>query len=423
MSQRNLSQWLQYLEQLHPSEIELGLERIRQVAGRMDVLQPAPLIITVTGTNGKGSTCALVASLLSAQGLRVGLYSSPHFISYNERIVLDGQQATDEQLCAAFTIVEQARQEVSLTYFEVGTLAALWLFRQQQLDAVVLEVGLGGRLDAVNIVDADLAIITSIALDHADWLGETREQVAAEKAGIMRSAKPAICGELQPPAPLLNYAQQQAVPLLLRGRDFDFAQTENDWHWRGLDKAGSELVLQHLPLPGLPLESAAIALQAVTSLGFSFSQQQLANALLDTKLTGRMQQLTVSHQGLNKSVILDVAHNPHAASYIADWLAKRQLAGKRYAVFGALADKDVAGVIAAMKGCIEHWAVAELPSTRSCNAQQLVDQLVQMGETAVVCEDISSALQLQLEQTCENDEILVFGSFLTVAAVLEQIQR
>ncbi len=423
MSQRNLSQWLQYLEQLHPSEIELGLERIRQVASRMDVLQPAPLIITVTGTNGKGSTCALVASLLSAQGLRVGLYSSPHFISYNERIVLDGQQATDEQLCAAFTIVEQARQEVSLTYFEVGTLAALWLFRQQQLDVVVLEVGLGGRLDAVNIVDADLAVITSIALDHADWLGETREQVAAEKAGIMRSAKPAICGELQPPAPLLNYAQQQAVPLLLRGRDFDFAQTENDWYWRGLDRAGSEQVLQHLPLPSLPLESAAIALQAVTSLGFSFSQQQLANALSDTKITGRMQQLTVPHQGLNKSVILDVAHNPHAASYIADWLAKRQLAGKRYAVFGALADKDVAGVIAAMKGCIEHWAVAELPSARSCNAQQLVDKLVQMGETAVVCEDIPSALQLQLEQTCENDEILVFGSFLTVAAVLEQIQR
>lgn len=229
MTERSLGEWLAYLERLHPSAIDMGLERSREVAQRLGLGKPAPLVVTVTGTNGKGSTCAFLASLIAAQGQRVGVYSSPHLLRYNERVLLDGREASDEELCRAFTAVEAARGEISLTYFEMGTLAAFWLFERAQLDAVVLEVGLGGRLDAVNLVDADLALITSIGLDHADWLGDTRESVAFEKAGIMRAGMPALCGDLDPPQPLLEQAVTLDTPLFLRGRDYDLNVQAQDW--------------------------------------------------------------------------------------------------------------------------------------------------------------------------------------------------
>ena len=223
---RSLADWLSYLEQLHPSAIDMGLERSREVARRLGLGKPAPLVITVTGTNGKGSTCAFLASLLREQGLRVGVYSSPHLLRYNERVQLQGRDASDEELCTAFAAVEAGREEISLTYFEMGTLAAFWLFERASLDAVVLEVGLGGRLDAVNLVDADLALVTSIGLDHAEWLGDTRESVAFEKAGILRQGKPALCGDLDPPLPLLQKVAELDCPLFLRGRDYDLAVGE-----------------------------------------------------------------------------------------------------------------------------------------------------------------------------------------------------
>ena len=261
MTQRSLADWLSYLEQLHPTAIDMGLERSREVARRLGLGRPAKRVVTVTGTNGKGSTCALLAELLREQGLSVGVYSSPHLLRYNERVRIDGVEAGDAQLCDAFSAVEAARGEISLTYFEMGTLAAFWLFERAGLDFAVLEVGLGGRLDAVNLIDADLALITSIGLDHADWLGDTRESVAFEKAGILRAGKPALCGDLDPPQPLLEQVAALGAPLYLRGRDYDLALADHGWHWRGLAADGQALALHDLPLLGDQVEDA-LALEA-----------------------------------------------------------------------------------------------------------------------------------------------------------------
>lgn len=282
MTQRSLADWLSYLEQLHPTAIDMGLERSREVARRLGLGRPAKRVVTVTGTNGKGSTCALLAELLREQGLSVGVYSSPHLLRYNERVRIDGVEAGDAQLCDAFSAVEAARGEISLTYFEMGTLAAFWLFERAGLDFAVLEVGLGGRLDAVNLIDADLALITSIGLDHADWLGDTRESVAFEKAGILRAGKPALCGDLDPPQPLLEQVAALGAPLYLRGRDYDLALADHGWHWRGLAADGQALALHDLPLLGLPMENAALALQAYALLELPWQAERLAEALQRT---------------------------------------------------------------------------------------------------------------------------------------------
>ncbi|WP_259769088.1 Mur ligase family protein, partial [Pseudomonas protegens] len=279
MTQRTLGDWLAYLEQLHPSAIDMGLERSQQVVARMGLGKPAPRVITVTGTNGKGSTCAFVASLLRAQGLQVGVYSSPHLLRYNERVQINGVEATDQQLCEAFVAVEVGRGDVSLTYFEMGTLAAFWLFQRAALDAVVLEVGLGGRLDAVNLVDADLALVTSIGVDHIEYLGDSRESVAFEKAGIFRAGAPALCGDLNPPQPLLDKARELGCPLFLRGRDFDLGLTEEYWQWRGLDARGNQVELRDLPLLDLPMENAALALQAYLLTGLPWQPELIGAAL------------------------------------------------------------------------------------------------------------------------------------------------
>lgn len=283
MTQRSLADWLSYLEQLHPTAIDMGLERSREVARRLGLGRPAKRVVTVTGTNGKGSTCALLAELLREQGLSVGVYSSPHLLRYNERVRIDGVEAGDAQLCDAFSAVEAARGEISLTYFEMGTLAAFWLFERAGLDFAVLEVGLGGRLDAVNLIDADLALITSIGLDHAEWLGDTRESVAFEKAGILRAGKPALCGDLDPPQPLLEQVTALGAPLYLRGRDYDLALADHGWHWRGLAADGQALALHDLPLLGLPMENAALALQAYALLELPWQAERLAEALRRTR--------------------------------------------------------------------------------------------------------------------------------------------
>lgn len=277
MTERTLGDWLAYLEQLHPSAIDMGLARSQEVASRMGLGKPAPRVITVTGTNGKGSTCAFVASLLRAQGLTVGVYNSPHLLRYNERVQINGVEATDAQLCEAFAAVDAGRGEISLTYFEVGTLAAFWLFQRADLDAVVLEVGLGGRLDTVNLVDADVALVTSIGVDHADYLGNTRESVAFEKAGIFRQGAPALCGDLNPPQPLLDKVRELNCPLFLRGRDFDLGVTERNWQWRGVDPQGRAIELHDLPLLDLPMENAALALQAYALLGLPWQAEQIVD--------------------------------------------------------------------------------------------------------------------------------------------------
>jgi len=423
MSERNLQQWLDYLEQLHPSEIELGLARIQTVAERMSAQRPADRVITVTGTNGKGSTCAFIAQLLAEQQLSVGVYSSPHFLHYNERIQVNGEAVSDELICAAFAVVEQARQDISLTYFEFGTLAALWVFTQAKLDAVVLEVGLGGRLDAVNIIEPDIAVVTSIAVDHADWLGDTRETVAFEKAGIFRTGKPAVCGDLLPPNTLLEHAKSIAAPLLLRGRDFDLAVAEQTWHWRGVSAKQEPIELQSIPLLSLPVENAALALQVYALLDMPWQPERIVKALQATKLTGRLQVLRLPYKNQQRTIILDVAHNPHAAEYLAGWLESRSIAGQRYAVFGALADKDVQGVISAMTKHVSHWAIAELPSPRSYPIAELGKTFAASCAPVKSYDSIALALEAQLDRASEADEVIVFGSFFTVTQALEFIQQ
>ncbi len=423
MTSRSLADWLAYLEQLHPTAIDMGLDRVRAVAARMAMTRPAPLVVTVTGTNGKGSTCAFIVSLLNAQGLKIGSYSSPHLLRYNERVLLSGREASDAELCEAFAVVEAARGEISLTYFEMGTLAAFWLFERAGLDAVVLEVGLGGRLDAVNIVDADLAVITNIGLDHADWLGNSRESVAYEKAGILREGKPALCGDLDPPQPLLDHANSLSAPLLLRGRDFDLAMGARDWHWRGVDAAGAPLELHGLPMLTLPMENAALALQAYAMLGLPWDPARLARALLQTRVVGRLDSRQVLWNGRRIALLLDVGHNPHAAAFLAQRLEQRPVVGTRRAVFGLLADKDLTGVLDALVPSISDWAVAPLPTPRTQSATQLAQALLERGALVSEYATIEQALDAQCARAESVDEILVFGSFYCVAAALEWLEQ
>lgn len=423
MSQRTLEQWLTWLEQLHPSEIEMGLQRIRDVADRLGLAKPAPRVVTVTGTNGKGSTCAFIAALCRAQGMSVGVYSSPHFLRYNERIQINSEAASDELICQAFSAIEAVRGQTSLTYFEMGTLAALWVFSRAKLDVVVLEVGLGGRLDAVNIMDPDVAVVTGIALDHADWLGNTREEVAHEKAGIFRAAVPAVCGDIEPPQSLLDQAANLPCPLYVRGVQFDLTQSGSRWSWQGQDSSGRKLELEDMPLPGLPVQNAAVALQACSLLGLPLAASEAGLVLQQTALTGRLQQVELPFNNETRHLLLDVAHNPQAAAYVASWLRQRPLQGKRLAVFGALADKDVDGVLAAMQGVFDCWHVAALPSPRSFSLTELQQHLQQSGESHVAHDCIREALLACLDSSTPDDEILVFGSFFTVAQVLEFLQE
>ena len=417
MTERNLEQWLAYLEQLHPSAIDMGLERSRQVLERMGLAKPAPLVITVTGTNGKGSTCAFIASLLRAQGLKVGVYSSPHLLRYNERVSIDGAEASDQALCRAFEAIEQARAEISLTYFEVGTLAAFWLFQQAALDAVVLEVGLGGRLDAVNLVDADIALITSIGLDHAEYLGTTRESVAFEKAGIMRAGKPALCGDLDPPQTLLNEVARLDVPFLLRGRDFDLHVGQDSWRWSGLNAQGQVVTLDELPLLDLPMENAALALQALAQLDIAWQPESIVKALQATQVVGRLDRRSITVGGKCINLLLDVGHNPHAAVYLAQRLEMRPV-NRRLAVFGLLADKDLAGVVGPLQLSFSQWQAVTLDTPRARPGSELAEYLRGAALPVTEQSSVAQALDTLSAQAQEGDEIVVFGSFFCVAEAL-----
>ncbi|MCJ8168791.1 bifunctional tetrahydrofolate synthase/dihydrofolate synthase [Atopomonas sediminilitoris] len=418
----SLNAWLSYLEQLHPSSIDMGLERLQQVAQRLALGRPAKQVVTVTGTNGKGSTCAFLAELLRAEGLRVGVYTSPHLLRYNERVRVAGELASDSALCAAFAQIEAARGDISLTYFEFGTLAALLLFQAAQLDVAVLEVGLGGRLDAVNLVDADVAVITSIGVDHAEWLGDSRDSVAAEKAGILRAQRPAVCGDRLPPQSLQNKAAELSAPLWVRDQAFYVAWTEQVqgpvWHWQGRSAQGELLELHDLPPLTLPEDNAAVALQAFALLGFSLDQARVASALQAAHVTGRLQVISLPPPYAGRELLLDVGHNPHAMQFIAERLARRPLTGQRHLVFGLLADKDLDGVLAALTPLSGSWAVADLPCVRSRAAQDIAQALTLQGVTASVHADVASALHAQLAKSEAGDQILLLGSFYTVTEAI-----
>jgi dihydrofolate synthase / folylpolyglutamate synthase len=416
-----LAEWLAYLETLHPKAIAMGLDRVSAVYARLGVVLRCP-VITVGGTNGKGSTCALLECMLRAGGYRVGAYTSPHLLHYNERVRVDAADATDDALLEAFAAVESARLTTPLTYFEFGTLATLWLLARAELDVVVLEVGLGGRLDAVNVVDADVAIVTTVAIDHVDYLGTTREDIGREKAGIFRPGAFAICADRLPPATLLAQASAIGARLLRIGIDYDFTAHDGQWSYRG--PGGTR---HGLPIPALrgayQLANAATALAALDVLRdrLPVPMGAIREGLVSVELPGRLQVLPG-----RPVTVLDVAHNPQAAAALADSLASMGFHPQTWAVFGIMADKDIGSVIAALLPRVDRWYVASLPPPRGATASDLRQRLETAGVAPAAIRDFNdpaSAYRAAREAVAEADRIIVFGSFLTVAAALALTDR
>ncbi len=418
-----LADWLERIAQLHPEEIELGLDRVAQVAAAMQLGRLGKRVITVTGTNGKGSVVAFIDAIARAGGYRVGAYTSPHLLEYNERVVIDGVPVSDEELVAAFEAVDAAREETPLTYFEFGTLAALWLFARADLDLAVLEVGMGGRLDAVNIVDADVAVVTTVALDHVEHLGRDREAIGREKAGILRSGKPCVVGDAAPPQSLLQHAARLGTPLLQLGRDFRIAaKPDRSWSWQ----SGAEHF--DLPAPGLTAPAqhgnAAMAIAALRAVQPPLPLDAAAMALgvSEVRLPARMQVIPGPVE-----IVLDVAHNPQAAQQLAQWLMRHRARGATQAVFAALADKDVANEVAAMMNLIDVWRLAGLPNMgkRGQSVEALWQQVAGLLQRAIVTRhaSVARALLEARHYAQPGDRIVVFGSFHTVAEALKELQK
>ncbi|MGV7165679.1 bifunctional tetrahydrofolate synthase/dihydrofolate synthase [Xanthomonas axonopodis pv. cajani] len=420
----SLSAWLAYIEQQHPSAIAMGLERVRAVAARLQAAAPAKHVIVVGGTNGKGSTVAFIEAIGRAAGWKVGAYTSPHLLRYNERVRIDGNEASDAQLVDAFAAVEAARGDTALTYFEFGTLAALWLFQQSALDLAVLEIGLGGRLDAVNIVDSDVAVITTVDLDHTDWLGDDREAIGTEKAGIIRAWKPVVLGEIDPPSSVLRRAYQLGANAIRAGSDYFFEPIDTQHaeapqsdapHWRWRDVA----VTLELPMPALhapvQLANAAAAIAALQALPVEVPDAAWAQGIANAQVAGRLQRLEVD----GVQVLLDVGHNPQAARALAAALGTQAHAGSTHAIYAALADKDVLGVVEAVAGQIDHWVLAGLEGARGQSAQALQARLQGSAAAQAPCHrDVAGAVRAVLGAASPGDRVLIFGSFHTVADAL-----
>lgn len=410
-----LDGWLRRIEACHPAEIELGLERIRGVAERLDIDLDQSRKVLVAGTNGKGSTVTMLDSILRAAGYTTGVYTSPHFLRYNERVKISGKEISDEALCERFARIEDARGETELTYFEYGTLAALLCFSEAKPDVLLLEIGLGGRLDAVNIVDCDIAVLTSIALDHTDWLGNDREQIGREKAGIARPHKPLVCGDPEPPSSVVDFCSDHEVPLLVRNRDYGLSIRDGSWSWWGRGVSGGSAAQDGLPQPALPLVNAATVVQVIELLDIGLSREQIAQGLISARMTGRMQYLTLPEGGC----ILDVAHNPEAAAYLAGWLDRHPVSGRTLLVVGMLSDKDIDTVIHRLAGAIDLWFPVSLYGARGASAERLGESIAVVGGRAAGRYDqVSDALSAARERMTAGDRLLVAGSFLTVTEAL-----
>jgi len=418
-SPRTLAQWLDYQQRVHPRSIELGLMRVQEVWRRLGAPAAAPIVITVGGTNGKGSTVAFLEAMLAASGKRVGAFTSPHLLNYNERVRVLGSDADDASLIDAFERIEKARGEIALTYFEFGTLAALWIFAQSALDVAVLEVGLGGRLDAVNIVDADAAIVTTVDLDHQDWLGTDRDSIGREKAGIFRAERPAIVGEADPPAGLIEAATKIGASLQICGRDFAFERVDSQ-HWRW-SNAATALTL---PLPRLlascQLANASAAIAALYALRerIGWSEAAIAAGVMRARVGARLQRF-----GGTPQLIVDVAHNPQAARVLAQWLRATPAPGRTLAVFGALGDKDVRGIVDALAGEFDAWFIGGLAtvSPRGLDAQALRDIVTAAFDAnarVTTHLDVTEALAGAFSFAREGDRVIAFGSFFVAEAAL-----
>jgi dihydrofolate synthase/folylpolyglutamate synthase len=418
-----LPAWLALLESRHAETvINMGLDRVLAVKERLQLSFSCPVIM-VAGTNGKGSTCAMLESVLMRAGYKVGLYIKPHFLNFNERARINGELASDEVLVEAFNAVEAVRGDTPLTYFEFTTLAIMKLISGAGMDVAILEVGLGGRLDAVNIVDADVAIVTSIDIDHTDFLGDTREAIGFEKAGIFRAGKTAICSDPVPPQSLIDHAESIGADLWLIGRDFNYAGDKQQWNYGGRTQRRNSLAYPSLRGANQILNASAVlaALEALR-LELPVGAQEVRTGLVTVELPGRFQVLPG-----RPTVILDVAHNPHAAAALNQNLGNMGFHPYTYAVFGSMHDKDIDGVIAAMSEHVDHWCLADLPSPRAASASELAAK-VQIAQpqgvansderTIKIFDDPAAAYANAMGRAGENDRIVVFGSFLTVAGVM-----
>lgn len=420
---RTLAEWLEYQQRTHPRAIELGLERVREVWRRMGAPRGAPLVISVGGTNGKGSTVAFLEAMLTAAGRRVGSYTSPHLLYYNERVRVAGARASDAALIDAFERIEAARNAapgaaVALTYFEFGTLAALWIFAQSRLDVALLEVGLGGRLDAVNIVDADAAIVTTVDLDHQDWLGNDREAIGREKAGIFRAGVPAVVGTCDAPRTLLAEATRIGARLLQAGRDFTIERSAAGWRWQ-CDALALELPAPALQAP-VQLDNAAAAIAALHALRarLGWHPQALARGVHEARVAARLQRFG---KRAAAELVVDVGHNPQAAGVLAGWLAAHPPRARNLAVFGALADKDVAGIVAPLREQVSHWHLAALDgdSPRGLDAAGVQARIDVPRACMQAHPHVRAALDAAARTAGEGDRIFAFGSFFVAAAALQ----
>ena len=415
----DLDHWLAHLEARHPRAIDLGLERIREVHARLGLARPAPVVITVGGTNGKGSTVAFIEAIARAQGLRVGAYTSPHLLRYNERIRIDGRDADDAAIVEAFEAIEAARGDTGLTYFEVGTLAALWLFERARLDLAILEVGLGGRLDATNVVNANVAVITTVDLDHTDWLGSDVESIGFEKAGIARAWTPLVLGDDDPPSSVLRHAYAIGANALRIGCDFFFDRdVGTGWRWR---EVGFDV---ELPMPALAapaqLRNAAVAIAALRASPLTIDEAALREGVASAQVRARLQGFVID----GVDYVVDVAHNPQAARELAAWLGRTPCCGRTHAVFAALGDKDIVGVVEALAPRVDTWHVAGLRGhgPRALDVDAFAERLA--GTAAADAKrwtDVDGALAGVRATAATGDRVLVFGSFHTAADALRRL--
>jgi dihydrofolate synthase/folylpolyglutamate synthase len=421
--QKDLSAWLAYLETLHPTFIDPGLERIGAVAKQLNFLPFACPVITVAGTNGKGSCVTLLESIFLAQGYKVGCYASPHLLVFNERVRINGQMIDDDALCQMFALIDKARGGIALSYFEFGTLAALLFFKQADVDVIILEVGLGGRLDATNIVDADVAIISTVDLDHMEWLGDDREKIGFEKAGVMRAGKACVSGDFAVPNSVRAHAKQIGAELYCQNEDFGYEKQKDSWSWWSKQQH-----LKNLPIPKIDLQNAATVLMALSILSHlplagdgvakrrvRVDQNAIKQGLQNVFVPGRFQSFEYNHI----KIILDVAHNPAAAKLLARQLAETSGAGKTLAVVAMLADKDMSNTVASLLEQVASWYLAKLEVPRGGSSQLLADSLHKLAAQNVhQYSTVIEAFDAAIAQARSGDRVVVFGSFYTVAEVL-----
>ena len=417
---RTLNDWLEYQLQIHPKSIDMSLERISEVAKRLNIKKPARHVITVAGTNGKGSTVAFIEAIARASGWKVGAFTSPHILNYNERIRIFGINVNDEKLTTAFEKIELARKhgaEILLTFFEFSTLAALLIFAEYDHDLVILEVGLGGRLDATNVIDPDVAVITTVDLDHQDYLGTDRESIGLEKAGIIRAWKPVIFGEKDPPSSALRRAYELGATAIRGHSDYLIEKQENSWCWR---EPGYQI---QLPMPSLAapvqIENAATAIAALRALSDEIDDAAIIEGIRNAQVPGRLQKISVE-----PDIVLDVAHNPQAAKQLSQWLLEDPKT--TYAVFAALADKDIEAIISLLQPQIKHWFLAGIDDAgpRNLTAAQLQTRVKPLiAEPVLSCHgNIAQAMQAALQRAAADERVLIFGSFHTVAAAMNAIK-